>query len=110
MDDTIKVKGYRVNLGEIEHCLGSCDWVSSCIVVDIQSDAYQTDLVALYMPRQEESVNEEEAARFLKDLCTKELPPYMVPKKFIARKRWPLTSSGKIDRKVLKKELASSVL
>jgi D-alanine--poly(phosphoribitol) ligase subunit 1 len=109
LDDTIKIKGYRVNLGEIEHCIGSLKWVSSCTVVDIHTNEYQAKLVALYIPGKDAPYqSEDEMSSRLKEVCKTELPHYMIPDQFVKTDSWPLTASGKINRNEIRESLARS--
>ncbi|WP_342775165.1 amino acid adenylation domain-containing protein, partial [Nonomuraea diastatica] len=85
-DDQVQVRGYRVELGEIEAALLRVPGVSQAAV--------NKDLVAYY-------VGEGVDAAGLREHLTAELPGYMVPAAFVALEVMPLTPSGKVDRAAL---------
>lgn len=87
IDNQIKIKGHRVELGEIEAVLNSHKSVknSACIFKDEL-------IIAFY-----ESENELD----LKGFLANKLPSYMIPAKFIKIDKFMLNQNGKIDRKAL---------
>ena len=87
IDNQIKIKGHRVELGEIEAVLNSHKSVknSACIFKDEL-------IIAFY-----ESQNELD----LKGFLANKLPSYMIPAKFIKIDKFMLNQNGKIDRKAL---------
>lgn len=101
-DGQIKVRGYRVELGEIEAKLQQFEEIDSCIIVvkEISSIKQLVGYVCL-----SESVNPNfSEAIFVKELkqrLMEHLPEYMIPIGFVVIKTWPLTASGKIDRRAL---------
>ncbi|HST57241.1 MAG TPA: amino acid adenylation domain-containing protein, partial [Longimicrobium sp.] len=100
-DTQVKVRGYRVELGEIEARLRAREGVSEAVVVAHQDGAGNRRLVAYV-------VGDAEAA-VLREHLRRELPDYMVPAVFVPLERLPLTQSGKLDRKALPApELASA--
>jgi len=97
-DFQIKLRGYRVELGEIEHALISCEKIKNAAVLvkerltGLNKIKY---LVAYYVA--DEVV---EHKILLSQLQTK-LPDYMLPELLIALPHFPLTSNGKLDRSQL---------
>lgn len=95
-DHQIKIRGYRVELGEIERLLTSHSEVREAAVIaqDLPNGkrlvAYVTDRLG-YPP------DEQALSNFLSD-C---LPPYMVPSAFVHLKEFPRTPNGKLDVKAL---------
>jgi amino acid adenylation domain-containing protein len=96
-DGQVKVRGHRVELGEIETALGRYPKVLAAVV--LAQDALNGDklLVGYVIPRQGEIVANNELSHHLAG----QLPAYMVPSRFVMLDAFPLTSNGKIDRKVL---------
>jgi amino acid adenylation domain-containing protein len=90
-DTQIKVRGFRIEIGEIESSLARVPGVASGAVV-VSEDKR---LVAFYSG---DSVLEEEV---LRDALGDSLPGYMIPSAFHWRERLPLTANGKTDRKAL---------
>ena len=95
LDDQIKLRGFRVEPGEIEAVLRRHAAVRQCAVV-AQHDLGDMHLVAYVVP-QAEHPSPEELRRYLAD-C---LPEYMVPSTFVCLETLPLSGSGKIDRSSL---------
>jgi amino acid adenylation domain-containing protein/thioester reductase-like protein len=94
LDHQIKIRGFRVELGEIENCLLQHATISDVVVVGIDF-AGQKHLCAYYVS------NRELAPRDLRAHIQRKLPEYMVPTFFVLMQVLPVSSNGKIDRKVL---------
>ncbi|GAB5528744.1 MAG: hypothetical protein Roseis3KO_05210 [Roseivirga sp.] len=93
-DDQVKIRGYRIELGEIEACLVAHKQIREVSVVakGKGSDQY---LVAYYL-------SDHQLDRFdLKSHLDQALPAYMVPAHFVFLEAFPLTASGKLNRKAL---------
>ena len=92
-DFQVKIRGYRVELGEIESRLRKHGDVKECVVCEERGE-----LIA-YIVYGDFKADEEEIRRYLEEY----LPGYMIPNYYVEQERMPLTSSGKLDRKSLKK-------
>ncbi|WIN00201.1 non-ribosomal peptide synthetase [Actinoplanes oblitus] len=90
VDGQVKVRGHRIELGEVEAALRAHPAVAEAAVA-----VHHDDLVAYY--RQAAPVDPAE----LHDLVAATLPGYMVPATFVAVSRFPRTTSGKLDRAAL---------
>ncbi|MCT4495747.1 Pls/PosA family non-ribosomal peptide synthetase [Bosea minatitlanensis] len=97
IDDQIKIRGFRVELGEIESKLADEPGVAQAAVV-LRSDDGIERLVAFVVP--EPGVGVDGPA--LRAALREKLPPYMVPAHFEAVGSLPRMVSGKVDRKMLK--------
>ena len=93
-DEQVKVRGFRVELAEIESLLVKCDGVQAAAVA-LDYDSQQ--LSAYVVLRKEGQIDREGIARFLRQ----SLPYYMVPATLDIIASLPMTSSQKIDRKRL---------
>ncbi len=128
-DDQIKIRGFRVELGEIENKLAEHPSISSCAVIcrDNNGSKYLTayyvldktvdsrlgtrDCGELTVDSGQSSVDSRElqvASREslvtnqkLSDYLAEQVPDYMVPTYFMEMPEMPLTVNGKIDRKKL---------
>ena len=99
IDDQVKLRGFRVELGEIEAKLVQRDDVGQAAVV-LRSDEGFDQLVAFVVPeRIAAGIDAVRLRTELRDL----LPPYMVPSRFEAVGALPRLPSGKVDRNALKK-------
>jgi len=97
MDHQVKVRGFRIEPGEIEHALGLCAGVDACAVVVDQPDSAAARLVAFYALKD----GRELAVDVLRQSLRRSLPEYMVPALFVELGAMPLTPNGKIDRLAL---------
>jgi amino acid adenylation domain-containing protein len=95
MDRQVKVRGYRIDLGEIESALKSHPGVKDAIAISAESD--NARLVAYIIPRPDSIPT----GGVLKEYLRHKLPDYMLPTAFIFISDFPLTLSGKIDRGTL---------
>src|SRR6202035_5003728 len=104
IDDQVKVRGFRVALGEIEAKLADLPGVAQAAVV-LRNDDEIEQLVAFVVP----SLDPEIDARLLRNDLRQSLPAYMVPERFELINSLPKLASGKFDRKGLKQiELAAA--
>lgn len=94
-DEQVKLRGFRVEPGEIEAVLRRHVAVRQCAVV-AHHEAGEVHLVA-YVVAQAEQPPPQELRRYLAD----HLPEYMVPSTFVALDTLPLAASGKVDRTAL---------
>ncbi|GAB2814870.1 hypothetical protein GCM10027073_53420 [Streptomyces chlorus] len=92
-DNQVKVRGFRIDLGEIERRVDACPGVKAAAVV-IRADA--KDRLCAYVVLEPGTTVAE-----CRTLLHGELPHHMVPADFVAIDAMPLTSNGKIDRKSL---------
>jgi surfactin family lipopeptide synthetase C len=93
-DTQVKVRGHRVELGEIEAVLSRCPGVRQ-VVVTLFRDQSADDRLVAYMVSSPLSLDALRAA--LKE----KLPDYMLPSAFVFLKTLPLTPNGKVDRSAL---------
>lgn len=125
-DFQVKIRGFRIELGEIEKTIANIPGIKqSCVVLKSQKseDEIQPEegankfLVGYYILNQESAPNitspkklnsrlkarkktrltEEKIYRYL----TETLPEYMIPNHLVAMKEFPLTVTGKLDKKAL---------
>ncbi|RKH23190.1 amino acid adenylation domain-containing protein, partial [Corallococcus sp. CA031C] len=93
-DTQVKVRGFRVELAEVEAALGRCEGVRECVVVARGEGAGNKRLVAYVVG---EGLDVASVRSTLKDA----VPEYMVPSAFVVLPALPLTANGKVDRKAL---------
>ncbi|HDY8021028.1 TPA: amino acid adenylation domain-containing protein [Vibrio vulnificus] len=95
-DFQVKVRGHRIELGEVENCLCLRKDVQQAVVVVHERDTDRL-LIGYLVMVQGYAFNERE----LHEDLLKLLPPYMVPSKLIEIEQVPLNLNGKVDRKAL---------
>jgi amino acid adenylation domain-containing protein len=93
-DHQVKVRGYRIELAEIEEVLEEAAGVRQAVVLALD-DAGEKRLVAYV------AVEGDRKPADLKVALRKRLPEFMVPADFVLLDQLPLTPNGKIDRRAL---------
>ncbi|MDW3192241.1 MAG: amino acid adenylation domain-containing protein [Cytophagales bacterium] len=93
-DDQIKIRGFRVELGEIEQQLLSYEGINEGIVL-AKGEGSDKYLVAYYVS------SEPVEAATLRGHLSAQLPEYMLPTYFVHLASFPVTANGKLDRKAL---------
>ncbi|AVT99226.1 non-ribosomal peptide synthetase [Xanthomonas oryzae] len=96
-DRQIKLRGFRIEPGEIEALLRRCDAVEDALVVARANANDQPQLVAYLVTAQPEHIDPLTLRRSL----AQRLPDYMVPAAYVTLQAWPLTPSGKLDQAAL---------
>ncbi|RKH72154.1 non-ribosomal peptide synthetase [Corallococcus interemptor] len=96
-DAQLKVRGFRIELGEIEAALAQHPSVRDCVVDARDDGGGQKQLVAWVVNAAGQALDVTALRGFLKE----RLPDYMVPARWVAVERFPLTPSGKVNRKAL---------
>ncbi|HKT49921.1 MAG TPA: amino acid adenylation domain-containing protein [Candidatus Angelobacter sp.] len=97
LDHQIKLRGYRIEMGEIEATLLGCPGVEHAVVL-VRPGGNTTRLVAYVVfqkPRLSVTMVD------LRNQLKKKLPEYMVPTAWVELEQLPLTVNGKVDRKSL---------
>ncbi len=97
VDFQVKVRGFRIELGEIEAVLSEHQGVKDAVVVAREDRKGDKRLVAYFIPVDDQGPTIGE----LRDYLRRQLPDYMVPATFVRMEVFPLTPSGKIDRRRL---------
>jgi len=96
IDEQIKIRGYRVELGEIEVVLESAPQVKDAVVVAKKTGS-DLRLIAYVIPENSAEFDEAGVRLFLK----KRIPDFMIPAIFVTMEKFPLTANGKVDKKAL---------
>jgi amino acid adenylation domain-containing protein len=96
-DHMVKTRGYRVELGEIEHALHACPGVLAGAVVAIPDDELGARLRAAVVLERGTETDAASISRF----CVERLPRYSVPEVIHVLPELPSTSTGKVDRPAL---------
>ncbi|HYC27810.1 MAG TPA: phosphopantetheine-binding protein, partial [Chitinophagaceae bacterium] len=94
-DAQVKIRGNRVELGEVESVMGGHPGVSQCVVVDKDDLSGGKRLIGYLVA--EGSFDKESILEHMR----RKMPEYMVPAALIQLDRLPLTNNGKVNRRAL---------
>ncbi|MEG7369059.1 amino acid adenylation domain-containing protein [Serratia marcescens] len=97
-DQQIKLRGFRIEPGEIEVQLAASPWVREA-VVQVCSTEHHPRLVAWIVPTAD--VDRSALQGQLRAYLSERLPEYMVPSAYVWLDALPLTANGKLDRRAL---------
>ena len=95
IDNQIKLRGFRIELSEIEIRLSQYPSIRDCVVTVKSNDRGEKFLVAYFVADELPQVSE------LRGFLAHDLPEYMVPSRFVRLDKIPLNPNGKVDRRAL---------
>lgn len=95
-DDQLKLHGFRVEIGEIEHVLREHPHVSEAAVCARDDQAGVTRLVAYVVAGKKKPISYE-----LRHFLKRRLPESMLPARYVELESLPRTANGKVDRRAL---------
>ncbi|MEV0393600.1 non-ribosomal peptide synthetase/MFS transporter [Polymorphospora rubra] len=98
-DGQVKVRGYRVELGDVEAALTGCPGVGAAVAT------LRDDRLVGYLQREPDRPDTDAAT--LRRLLADTLPEYMIPNLFVWLDRLPLQEHGKVDRRALPEPAAA---
>ena len=100
-DHQVKLRGFRIDLGDIETTLRQAPEAREVVVVKKEYGAGDHRLVAFLVPQAADAHTPDivERVRFL---AKDRLPDYMVPAEFVVLPELPLSPNGKVDRNALR--------
>lgn len=90
-DNQVKIRGFRVEIEEVENRLRLCELVKD-VAVKTSADASQLWCFAVLKAGDKKA---------LQEYAAKNLPPYMVPARWVLLEELPLTERGKVDKSKL---------
>ncbi len=96
-DDRIKIRGYGVDLNEVEAALRSHKAIRDAVVVDRKDKSGESRLAAYFTSLTEQGPTAPELRKYLGNV----LAAYMIPAAFVRMAALPLTATGKLDRTAL---------
>jgi amino acid adenylation domain-containing protein len=101
LDNQIKVRGYRVELGEIEAAVRSASGLDGIVAIGWPVTEGAADGVEVFLEADSYDIAS------LLDRLKRTLPPYMMPRNIRLVSQFPLNSNGKYDRRALQDLLQS---
>jgi amino acid adenylation domain-containing protein len=97
LDQQVKLRGYRIELEEIQTVLHQHPDVQHAVVIVREDTPDNKRLTAYYVGRESVTISPTE----LREHISKQLPDYMIPSVFFQMESLPLTPNGKLDLKAL---------
>jgi amino acid adenylation domain-containing protein/non-ribosomal peptide synthase protein (TIGR01720 family) len=97
VDQQVKLRGYRIEMGEIESLLATHPEVAQCAVVMLDEALDRKQLAAYFVPARKQGPTAPELRAHLES----RLPKFMVPSLFVQLQHLPVTPNGKLDRRAL---------
>ncbi len=101
LDHQVKVRGFRIETGDVEAALAAHPEVGQAAVVVRAEGAGGGSLVAYLVLKESAAGAAERLPRELKSFLGERLPEFMVPSAFVVLPAFPLTPNGKLDRRAL---------
>lgn len=96
-DTQIKLRGIRVELGEIEYTLRSHVSVQDCVIISDVDPVKGQQLIAYIVLKLDTQLS----TKNLQDFLRTKVPGYMIPNNFMYVSNIPLSANGKVDRRAL---------
>ncbi|EXJ56784.1 hypothetical protein A1O7_07128 [Cladophialophora yegresii CBS 114405] len=102
-DDQVKLRGQRIELGEINSAILRCQGLEDAVSMIIDADGGAAAKLVSFLTRRQpkESATRSEATDAIYDQLSNTLPTYMIPDALIDLDSIPLTRQGKVDRRSL---------
>ncbi|MGZ4163771.1 MAG: amino acid adenylation domain-containing protein, partial [Tumebacillaceae bacterium] len=107
IDLQVKIRGLRIEVGEIEMTLKQRDDIQDAVVVALADKGAEKRLVAYIVPRHADALP---SGVELRAYLAARLPNYMVPALFVHLEKLPLSPNGKVDRRSLPAPTANDIL
>ncbi len=105
LDFQVKLHGYRIELEDIENNLKEVSYIRSAVVVPKLVAGKVDSLVAFVVANEHDFDKPFKLTKAIKQELANKMPSYMIPRKWIYKTKFALTSNGKIDRKSLENEV-----
>ena len=107
LDNQVKLRGMRVELGEIESRVRAFEAIEEAVVV-VDGELADQRLLCYLVPRPQATPDSAQLIADLRQFLGRSLPAYMLECRYIVLDRLPLSPNGKIDRLALPKPAADA--
>ncbi|KAL4894431.1 hypothetical protein BDV59DRAFT_200779 [Aspergillus ambiguus] len=115
IDHQVKIRGHRVEPGEIENTLIAEQFISDAVILVQKRDSVDVDLIAFVTVHQKSTADKmdgttiefdtQQIEKHLRESLRTKLPSYMQPKSIKCLREMPLNNNGKVDRQALARQL-----
>ncbi len=103
-DDQFKIRGYRVERGEIEKAILKCPDIKECVVSVEQHGRHNTGIVAYVASKNDAQITKKQLFVFMR----RHIPDYMIPAEIYFIDKIPYLMNGKINYELLKRSCNES--
>jgi surfactin family lipopeptide synthetase C len=100
MDNQVKLRGFRIELEEVEAILNQHSLVKENVVI-LREDNPDEKRLAAYIVPQSQQIDNSPTKLQLRNFLREKLPEYAIPSAFVFLEQLPVSANGKIDRKSL---------
>ncbi|MCO7227599.1 amino acid adenylation domain-containing protein, partial [Pleionea sp. CnH1-48] len=100
-DDQVQIRGYRVELAEIEQQLHTCEYVRLAAVVMKAGDGGEPSRMVAFLELDPSFAKNSEWKSLLKEELQEKIPGYMMPSLLVSLESMPFNDRGKVDKKKL---------
>lgn len=108
IDLQVKLHGYRIELEDIENNIQKVPLVKNVIVIPKIKHGKCSDLHAIAVVKDHEFEKDYQLASYLKKALGDYMPTYMIPRQFSFVSQLPMTTNGKINRKLLEEQFVKN--
>jgi len=105
IDEQIKLSGYRIELGDVEANLRALPSVREAVVIPVIKNGAAQSLTAFVTLSARNETSDFKLAHNLRSQLGERLPAYMLPRKLVFLRAFPMTANGKVDRAALARSL-----
>lgn len=110
IDQQVKLRGLRIEPGEIEAALNQLDNVATAVVAVGRDEQNERHLTAYLTADENQASNHQDASQTVRDALLTVLPAFMIPAAFVWLEQLPISANGKVDRKALPQPKAEHFL
>jgi D-alanine--poly(phosphoribitol) ligase subunit 1 len=105
IDFQIKLNGYRIELEDIENNLRKVEIIKNAVVIPVLKEGKIQYLASAVVLNSQIEEKEFKIVMMIKNELKKFLPEYMIPRKIVIKDSLPMTTNGKVNRKLLTEEM-----
>ena len=105
IDFQIKLNGFRIELEDIENNLRKVEIIKNAVVIPVLKEGKIQYLASAVVLNREIDEKEFKIVVMIKNELKKFLPEYMIPRKIVIKDSLPMTTNGKVNRKILTEEM-----
>ncbi|MEE1282416.1 MAG: amino acid adenylation domain-containing protein, partial [Acutalibacteraceae bacterium] len=95
IDEQVKIRGFRIELGEIESRIREIEAINDCAVIARTDKSGDKAIYAYYTSDLEINMSD------IRETLAENLPEYMIPSYMMQIEKIPVTTNGKLDKKLL---------